>query len=163
MSEVRGLLAENLDAAQRVAARLRRSIGRVSAIGPMTAATIERLDPEQAETVDAFLKRFEQLVDLVGMTLFKGLAILEQEDVSRLSRRDLADLMEKLGAIPSAEPWGRVVVLRNRLAHGYPNDPVRQANRMQEALDQAPAALAALDAVAQYLARKPGLEGGAES
>jgi hypothetical protein len=57
VSEVRRLLAENLDGAQRVAARLRRSVGRVSALGPMTAANIERVDPEQAEAVAQYLAR----------------------------------------------------------------------------------------------------------
>jgi hypothetical protein len=90
---------------------------------------IEGLDPDQQETVDAFLKRFEQL----------------------------ADLMAKLGAILSAEEWSRVAVLRNRLAHGYPSDAVRQASRVQETVGLAPVALAALDVLERYLAAKPEL------
>ena len=35
------------------------------------------------------------IVQRFGLTLFKGLAILEQEDVAHLSRWDLADRMEK--------------------------------------------------------------------
>ena len=124
MTESLRLLPENLEGAHRTAARLGRSLGKVTARSPFTAQMVAGLDPDQQDTVDAFLKRFEQLADLVGLALFKGLAILEQEDVAHLSRRDLADLMEKLGIIPSAEDWSRVAVLRNRLAHGYPNDPV---------------------------------------
>jgi hypothetical protein len=159
VSEVRRLIGDNLGAARRVAARLRRSVERVAALGPFTADLVAGLDPDQAERVDAFLKRFEQLADLVGVTLFKGLAILEQEDAGHLSRRDLADLMEKLGAIASAEQWSRVAVLRNRLAHGYPNDPGRQASRLREALDVTPVALVALESLERYLAGKPGSAG----
>jgi hypothetical protein len=154
VTESLGLLLENLGGAHRTAARLRRSLGKVTALSPLTPQVVEGLDPDQQDTVDAFLKRFEQLADLVGLSLFKGLAILEQEDVAHLSRRDLADLMEKLGIIPSAEDWSRVAVLRNRLAHGYPNDPARQASRLQEAVDLTPTVLAAFDALAAYAARK---------
>jgi hypothetical protein len=157
VNEVQRLLEENLEAARRTASRLRRSLTKVAALAPFTARVIEGLDPDQQETVDAFLKRFEQLADLVGVTLFKGVAILEQEDVGRLSRRDLADLMAKLGAILSAEEWSRVAVLRNRLAHGYPSDAVRQASRVQETVGLAPVALAALDVLERYLAAKPEL------
>jgi len=150
------LLPENLEGAHRTAARLGRSLGKVTARSPFTAQMVAGLDPDQQDTVDAFLKRFEQLADLVGLALFKGLAILEQEDVAHLSRRDLADLMEKLGIIPSAEDWSRVAVLRTRLAHGYPNDPARQASRMQETVDLTPTALAVFDSLAAYAVRKVG-------
>lgn len=154
MTEALRLLQENLDGAQRTAIRLRRSLAKVSSLSPFTAQVVAGFDPDQQDTVDAFLKRFEQLADTLGLTLFKGVAILEQEDVARLSRRDLSDLMEKLGAIASADDWGRVTVLRNRLAHGYPADPARQASRLQEALDLTPVALAALDALSAYVARR---------
>ena len=92
MSEVRRLLAENLDAAQRVAARLRRSVGRVGALGPMTAATIERLDPEQAEAVDAFLRCLPLwccLLSLHSLLTFDALMLRRTYRMASITIRNL--------------------------------------------------------------------------
>jgi len=52
--------------------------------------------------------------------IFKGIAIAEQEGLRDKSNRDKSLLMEKLGAIDSAESCGSAAVLRNKLVHVYP-------------------------------------------
>jgi len=150
------LLPENLEGAHRTAARLRRSLGKVTALSPITAQMVAGLDPDQAGHGGCLPQALRATRGPGRPHAVQGLAILEQEDVAHLSRRDLADLMEKLGIIPSAEDWSRVAVLRNRLAHGYPNDPARQASRMQETVDLTPTALAVFDSLAAYAVRKVG-------
>lgn len=79
--------------------------------------------------------RFEQLQDTIEGTLFRGIAYLEQEDVTRLSRRDLTMRMEKLGAIGSADSWSRLSLLRNE----YLNDAEKQAARPNQTYTSAEA------------------------
>ncbi|HKL78423.1 MAG TPA: hypothetical protein VJ985_08710, partial [Gammaproteobacteria bacterium] len=107
------LLRKNLAAAELVAARLSHSLDRLSGELPIEASRLAAQDDSDLiEAIDAFIKRFEQLQDLLANRLFRGIALFEQEEVSAMSRRDLALLMEKLGVIPSAEEWSRLAILR---------------------------------------------------
>jgi hypothetical protein len=54
--------------------------------------------------------------------LFRGIAYVEQEDISDKSNRDKTLLMEKLGAIKSADAFGTAAVLRNKFSHHYPEE-----------------------------------------
>jgi len=132
-TELRGLLARNLASARRVAERLRRSREKLASDIPLSAEAVTRLTEAQQEAIDALLKRYEQLEDALGRGLFRTLAALEGEDVSALSRRDLALLMEKLGVVASAEAWNEAALMRNRLVHHYPDEPDRQAERINAA------------------------------
>ena len=51
--------------------------------------------------------------------IFRGIAYIEQEDLSNKSNRDKVLLMEKLGAIRSADEFGTAAILRNKFAHHY--------------------------------------------
>ena len=61
--------------------------------------------PNNRTTSTPSSKRFEQLVLTLQDQVFVGLAIQEGEDPRELSRRDLAELMERLQAIPSASEF----------------------------------------------------------
>ena len=67
--------------------------------------------------------------------VFVGLAMREGEDTRELSRRDLTELMERLHAIPSATDFRAFVMMRNRLAHLYPEDPARPAANLNAATE----------------------------
>ncbi|MGH8603530.1 MAG: hypothetical protein ACREXR_12385 [Gammaproteobacteria bacterium] len=92
--------------------------------------------------------------DIIEGRLFRGIAYLEQEDVTRLSRRDLTMLMEKLGAIGSADNWSRLSLLRNKLAHEYPMDAGKQAERLNEAFISAGSLVESLTKLCEYVASK---------
>lgn len=161
MTEPRELLERNLLAAERVADRLRHSIDRLADDFPITGQKLDALDEETIEATDAFIKRFEQLQDAIANRVFRGIAILEQEDVSTLSRRDLALLMEKLGAIPSADEWARLSILRNQLAHEYPDEPDKQAARLSAAYTAAPRLVGIAAGLRDYVGAKQLAESGA--
>ena len=148
------MFEENLSAAEKVARRLTSSVANVAGLLPVSAERIENLSDAEQVQVDALLKRFEQLEDLMENKLFRGLALIEGEDLSALSKRDLADLMEKLGAIASASEWMLISLLRNRLAHEYPNQPERQADRLNEVGSRARILVKYLDAIRHYAIRK---------
>ena len=105
------IFTENLRSAERVAARLSRSVRKLVPVMPIGAAEIDGLDEGTQESVDAFIKRFEQLQDIVENRLFRGIALLEQEDVYGKSKRDLTLLMEKFGVVKSADKWMLLMVL----------------------------------------------------
>lgn len=97
--------------------------------------------------MDAFLKRFENLVNHIQDQIWRRVVVDEgYRDPTELSRRDIADLMEKLGLLSGEQAFREVVRIRNRLARLYPDEPARQAVRLNEAYG---AAALLLDCVAR--------------
>ena len=144
------LLRRGLIATERCAAHLQRSLNRLQALFPIDAESLQSLNPRRQDDIDAFLKRFEQLVLTLQDQVFVGLATGEGEDPRELSRRDLAELMERLHAIPSAEEFRNFVGIRNRLVHLYPEEPDRQAANLNAAYEATPRLL---EAAAQAVGR----------
>ncbi|MGQ0664591.1 MAG: hypothetical protein ACT4P2_13645 [Pseudomonadota bacterium] len=62
--------------------------------------------------------------------------------------------MEKLGVLGSAERWTELAVLRNKVAHNYPNDPDKQVERLNAAFRRAEELIDVLDGVRTYVVRK---------
>jgi uncharacterized protein YutE (UPF0331/DUF86 family) len=79
----------------------------------------------------ALLKAFEQLQDLISK-LIRLILVLEDEDLSGLSARGIAELAEKIGLVGNAARWSNLVRLRNRLVHEYPLTQEQQFNRFHE-------------------------------
>ena len=152
----RALLDQALAAMAGCVRRLERSHAGLEALLPLDPSQLGRLNPRQEEAIDAFLKRFEQLVATIQDQMFKSLAIAEAEDIHGLSRRDVTELMERLGAIPSAADFRGFAVLRNKLSHLYPDDPARQAANLNAAFASTSALLATARQLAGFAAgRKP--------
>lgn len=135
--EIRALFARGMEMARRVSSRLDRSVERLSGVFPLDGARIDALEPADQEAVDAFLKRFEQLVDLIDHRLLRGLALLEGEDVQDQTKRDVTLLMARIGVVDDADAWSMCSTLRNKLAHDYPDAPERRAERLNEAFAHA--------------------------
>ena len=157
------LLRRGVSAMERCAVRLRRSLARLDAFFPIQASRLQNLAPERQDDVDAFLKRFEQLVLTLQDQVFVGLAILEGENPREMSRRDLAELMERLGAIPSGRQFRDFVAVRNRLAHLYPEDPARQAANLNAAYQSAPLLLQTSEQAGSFSAQPKGTSSGGEA
>jgi uncharacterized protein YutE (UPF0331/DUF86 family) len=143
-----------LRAAAACARRLVRSQRTLAARFPLSPATLGTLPEDVEDDLDAFLKRYEQLVNSIQDELFTSVAILGGEDIRRLARREVSELMERLGALPSAERFRGLVAIRNRIAHVYPDDPDRQARNLNEAYAAIPDVLAAYETVRRYLQRR---------
>jgi hypothetical protein len=145
------VLSANFAAAGKTMARLQHSLRAAATLLPADAARVTALTDIEMERLDALLKRYEQAVDALQNGLFKGIAALSGEDVAALSRRDVADVMERLGALPDAARWTEAVLLRNRLAHDYPMQPERQAARLNAVLERGAWLLQVFDQVGRYL------------
>ena len=123
---------------------LLRAVGEVSegigealeALGQLPA-TIEEMQAwavPQRIASRAFLKGIEQLQDLLARVI-RLILVLEDEYVSGLSARGLADKAESLGVIGSSDAWSAVVKLRNQLVHEYPISKAAQLARFRSAWD----------------------------
>lgn len=141
-------------AADGCARRLVRSQRELARHFPLSPATLGALSPEVEDDLDAFLKRYEQLVTVIQDDLFKAVAILGGEDTRGLARREVGELMERLGALPQAERFRVIVAIRNRIAHVYPDDPARQTQNLNEAYASVPDLLAAYERVRSHLERR---------
>lgn len=153
-AEEAALARQALRAAEGCARRLARSQRKLAAHFPLSPATVSALPPDLEDDLDAFLKRFEQLVNANQDELFKVVAIVGGEDVRGLARREMAELMDRLGALPSAAGFRVLVAIRNRIAHMYPDDPDRQAGNMNAAYEAVPDLLAAYEGVRRYLEQR---------
>ena len=141
------LLDQSLRALAGCVRRLEASRTKLAPLFPLDPGRLEILDPDDEEAIDAFLKRFEQVVTTIQDQMFRSIALAEAEDLSAMSRRDVAERMERLGAIPSAAAFRNLVILRNRLSHLYPDDPSRQIAILNAAFTSSTALLAAAAAL----------------
>lgn len=115
------------------------------------------LAAEQAapDASDAFLKRFENLVNHIQDQVWRRIVVEEGfRDPSEMSRRDIAENMEKAGLLRSTQEFVDVVRIRNRLSHLYPDDPARQALRLNEAYGASAILLDCIERAAAWLARR---------
>ena len=152
----RRIVYDNTVAAYSIGQRLAWSQNRVAALFPLAADDLHQLAPEQEERLDAWLHRFNGLAAMMQDALFKGIGMLEQEDMTDRypTNRDRANLMEKFGVIRSATGFSSLAMLRNKLAHHYPSDLVKQAERLNEAWAAVPRLLEVMNGALAYLVAK---------
>ncbi len=156
------IVRDGLLSAHSIGKRLAWSHDRISPLFPLKSDGVSVLDNESEERLDAYLHRFNTLFSMIQDHLFKGIALLEMEDISNRSNRDKTNLMEKLGVISSATGFSTMAELRNKLSHHYPNEAEKQAERLTAAWKAGPQILSVLTDVIRYATDKKlvsGLEG----
>ena len=147
-SEVQDALAS----AARIGLRLRESLADLAPVMPISPAAVEAMDRHLAVLTDAFLKRFESLVSQLQDQVWPRAAAFEGEDPVPFSRRDLMELMDKFRILDSADAFRDIAKLRNRLSHAYMHNPVRIAQRLNEAYAASPVVLRALETAEAWAA-----------
>lgn len=154
MSKEQRILATNVVACEQRIGKLTYSVNKVRPLFPLAEAQLEHLTDEQEESIDALILRYSQTVAMIQDHLFRGIAYVEQEDISDKSNRDKTLLMEKLGAIRSAEEFGTAAVLRNKFAHHYPEQAAERLERLNLIIEEADFVIATFDDIRHYLRRK---------
>lgn len=127
------LLAQNLAAAAAVARRLAETREDLGPRFPVDADSIDRLGRLERREIDGLLGQVENLQDILGGRVFRGILLAGGEDVAGLTPRDIANRMEALGVATDGALWRRINDLRNRLAREYPLDRARQTLLVNDA------------------------------
>jgi len=148
------MLQSSLEACRQRTEKLRYSIQKNAWLFPITPEQLAAFSDEQEESIDALILRYSQCVTMIQEQLFRGIAYLEQEDISDKSNRDKTLLMEKLGAIRSAEAFGTAAMLRNKFSHHYPQETAARIERLNLILEEANFVATCFDEIASYLHRK---------
>ncbi len=154
MTKAQALLASSFDACHQRIQKLRFSIQKNASLFPLTPALLASLSDEQEESIDALILRYSQCVSMMQDQLFRGIAYLEQEDISDKSNRDKTLLMEKLGAIKSAEDFGTATMLRNKFSHHYPEETIDRLERLNLVMNEADFVITCFSNISAYLERK---------
>jgi hypothetical protein len=153
-SNARKLLRSNLLACEQRVLKLQYSLNKVTDLFPLTLTTISALNDEQEESIDALILRYSQSVAMIQDHIFRGIALVEQEDISDKSNRDKALLMEKLGAINSAELFGTATLLRNKFAHHYPDETAERLERLNLVIAESEYVISTFNQIKEYLHKK---------
>lgn len=157
MTSAHTLLQTSMTACAQRIGKLQQSVDRVEHLFPMTTERAATLTDDEEESIDALILRYSQCVSMIQDQIFRGIALLEQEDLTDKSNRDKALLMEKLGAIQSAADFGSASLLRNKLAHHYPDQSNAQVERINLAFDESHYVIALFGSISGFVQRK-GLE-----
>lgn len=124
------LFKANFNACQQRMTKLAQSLEKTKSLLPLTVLSVAHMTDEQEESIDALILRYSQCVSMMQDHLFRGIALIEQEDISNKSNRDKTLLMERIGAIQSADAFGTATILRNKFAHNYPEEAPDRVERM---------------------------------
>ncbi|MEL3901401.1 MAG: hypothetical protein P1P60_00990 [Treponema phagedenis] len=101
-------------------ARIESALQRLTEFFPLTESVLNALDDEYIAVVDQFLYRFAKLQDCIGLRLIPPLYMLLEDDSAVRPFIDVLNRLEKLGVLTSVKDWQYFRVLRNSLAHEYP-------------------------------------------
>ena len=134
------ILEAKIYATASAADRLVYSMGRVKNLGlaPLTMEKLSVLTDAEMEVMDAFIYRYGSLVANIQDAIFKSIGEVEQEPVTTMSNRDKINLMERLGALPSAQEFSSIAYIRNKLMHDYPEEAQKQLDRMNFIATESP-------------------------
>jgi hypothetical protein len=142
------LFLANYKEAQRAAKNLHTSLKRTAHLFPLEGATLETLDDESRERLDAFRVRFADLQDLLSGKIFRSLLLLEEE--TPVAQLDVLNAIEKRAIIPSFKEWKRLRDVRNAFMHDYPEHANERAEALTLAVEGARELLAVLDRLGKY-------------
>lgn len=142
-----------LDVCKRHAARLAWAMSTLRSRFPLSANGIRELDDTELAVLNQFTTRFAKLQDAMGAKLFPAVLELTKEQGEFAAFIDKLNLLEKIGAIPSAERWLLLREMRNQFSHDYPDDPAIQSAILNKAYNLADDLLAVLGQVERF-ARK---------
>ena len=159
MSKALEILLNNVDACGQRIEKLVYSLNKNRALFPLTVDALSCLSNEQEESIDALILRYSQSVAMIQDQLFRSIATIEQEDLSDKSNRDKVLLMEKLGAIRSADEFGTAAVLRNKFAHHYPEAVADRIARLNLVVEEANFVISVFGEILVFMRRKGYLAG----
>ncbi len=105
---------------------------------PVTATHFSEQADALVAALDQFAFRFVRLQDTMGSKLFRAFLVeCLKEPYEEAPFRDVLDRLEGLRLIGSADAWERIRVMRNALAHDYPESAEEKAAALNVAIEMA--------------------------
>ena len=149
------ILKSKIEASASVADRLSYSVWRAQNLGlaPLDMERLIRLSDDEMEVIDAYMFRYGSLVSNIQDGIFKSIGEIEDEPVSSMSNRDKTNLMERLGALPSASEFSSIAVVRNKLMHEYPEEMQKHLERINFITSEAQKLLQVFVGIVKYAAK----------
>jgi hypothetical protein len=149
------LFLANYREAARVDRNLRVSLKRTAHLLPLDGASLDALDDDGRERLDAFRVRYADLRDLLSGKVFRSLLLLEEEMPT--AQLDVLNAMEKRAILSSFQEWKRLRDIRNAFMHDYPEHADERAEALTLAVGGAQELLAVLDRTKRYAADNIGV------
>ena len=114
----------------------------------------KKYDLEQQESFEALTSRFARTSDILTQKVFKALSILLQEDVKTII--DMANFLEKLEILDSADDLLNIREIRNQIAHEYVEPDVKSL--FLDVLHYVPKLKSIIDNVKAFYSKLPSIK-----
>lgn len=144
------LVADALEGGKRARMRLEQTLALLRPKLPVTPESLEALEIEDQFKIDSLLLQFSNMVAIVRDQLLRGILLTREGRLQSRERAEQQARAEALGIIPKGLAFEVIAKARNRVAHQYPADPVKQAAIVNEVASAVPLAIEAYDALARY-------------
>jgi len=148
------IAAINLDRIQRLALGLEQAVDHLQRLFPLQEACFDSTSVSAADllAIDGFRARFSDMQDMLGRTMFKTVAQLDEDETpgGSMTTRERIVLMEKRGLIDGRQ-WQDIREVRNNFAHDYPDEPAEKAANLNAAWRYAPVLLTITQLIVDYL------------
>jgi hypothetical protein len=152
-------LVATFDALASIGRRLTSSLQNDDRYFPVTVDSFASDDVEMMKALDAFLQRFNQMLDHILRKLFPRLQAVLSVDDELLPVRELFEKLHRAGIIADVVAWRELIEVRNRLTHDYALEPLERAAALNDAWTRAPALLEQIDRARAYVVRHAILKG----
>lgn len=152
--ELAARLRESLAQADRELGYLRETAAALAPLLPCSTEVLTRLEErrESRDLLVAFAARFGLLQEMLQGTVFRAVALLEEERPE--SNRMLVELMGRLGIVASAQDFLEDRRHRNVLAHVYVGDEARRADALNYIYQRVDALSGILDQAHRHVERR---------
>ena len=119
----------------------------------ITVSEYSAFDERKRLVEDALILRYITLVSVMQDRAYRSIAVVEQEDAGP-SRRDLTQLMHKLGVLSDPERFSECAVARNLSAHIYFDEAEFRTQRLNEVLRNSAFVVGAFNDARAYVLKR---------
>ena len=119
---------------------------------PLNSVSLNTLNADELDKLDAFRVRYCDLQDCLGNKVFRSILNLEEETPG--SNLDILNKMEKRLILNSFNDWKELREIRNLFAHDYPETDEEKAEILNVAYSITLKLVSTIDNVIDYMVRK---------
>lgn len=148
------VLEEALRATALIARNFAESRTAVDRLLPVDEARLASLRRADRVEINAFLLEFLQLAGMLQDKVTRLILVALEQDLTQASRLDMRNMLEKVRALEPERAFGKIVDVRNRVAHDYPLQPARKAEMVNEAFERSGDLLAGYEDITGFANHK---------